>query len=41
MLPLSADFADKPKGHPISNNNRPVGTDYRREAPIGCFILKR
>jgi hypothetical protein len=41
MLPLSADLADKPKGHSISNNDKPVGTDYQHAEPVGCFFLKR
>jgi hypothetical protein len=39
MLPLSADLTDKPKSHPISNNNKPVGTDYRYAEPVGHYIL--
>jgi hypothetical protein len=41
MLPLIADFADKPRSHPIFKNDKPVGTSYRRTEPIGRFILKR
>jgi hypothetical protein len=41
MLPLIADVTDKPKSHSISNNNTPVGTDYRHAELVGYFFLKR